>query len=164
MRPWLASLTLAEAVAASQGYSSENGADMQLAAEARAHGLAVGYFETVEEQLAFLASPSETEQVSALKLTIDQLETTPEIYDELYDAWRAGDVPQLAALLSEGMEEVPEYWDVMVGKRNAAWVEVIDALLHGEERVFVAVGAGHLVGKKSVIELLQDRGFTVTRH
>jgi hypothetical protein len=33
----------------------------------------------------------------------------------------------------------------------------------GDDDVFIAVGAGHLVGEDSVVDLLEDKGFDVRR-
>ena len=50
----------------------------------------------------------------------------------------------------------------ILGKRNRAWVPQIEQL-HADGGAFVAVGAGHLVGPANVVDLLAERGFTVTR-
>ena len=46
--------------------------------------------------------------------------------------------------------------------RNASWIEPIEKL-HARGGGFVAVGAMHLIGKRSVLDLLAQRGFTIKR-
>src|SRR3569623_517295 len=46
--------------------------------------------------------------------------------------------------------------------RNASWVPELEQL-HASDGGFVAVGAMHLIGKRSVLDLLRQRGYTVTR-
>src|SRR5438094_858813 len=50
----------------------------------------------------------------------------------------------------------------MLYARNASWIEPIEKL-HAAGGGFIAVGAMHLVGKRSVLDLLRQRGYKVTR-
>jgi uncharacterized protein YbaP (TraB family) len=42
-------------------------------------------------------------------------------------------------------------------------VEKIEEFLKGNETVFVVVGAGHLVGPKGIVKLLEDKNYQVTQ-
>jgi uncharacterized protein YbaP (TraB family) len=46
--------------------------------------------------------------------------------------------------------------------RNRSWIPALEKA-HAAGGAFVAVGALHLVGEGSVVELLRARGFTVER-
>ena len=50
----------------------------------------------------------------------------------------------------------------LVFSRNSSWIPKFEELF-GKGDVFVAVGADHLIGKRGVVSLLRERGFTVTR-
>jgi uncharacterized protein YbaP (TraB family) len=50
-----------------------------------------------------------------------------------------------------------------VVKRNQNFTTQIQDLLKGDSVSFVAIGAGHLVGKEGVPALLEKQGFKVTR-
>lgn len=50
----------------------------------------------------------------------------------------------------------------LVYARNRAWLPRIEAEL-GRGKTFVAVGVSHLIGPGGVIDLLRQRGYTVTR-
>jgi uncharacterized protein YbaP (TraB family) len=50
-----------------------------------------------------------------------------------------------------------------VVKRNQAFTTQIETLLKGDGVTFVAIGAGHLVGKDGVGAMLEKQGFKVTR-
>jgi len=50
----------------------------------------------------------------------------------------------------------------LVFSRNSSWIPKLEKLFANGD-VFVAVGADHLIGKRGVVSLLRDRGFTVTR-
>jgi uncharacterized protein YbaP (TraB family) len=58
--------------------------------------------------------------------------------------------------------EYDQMMSEMLFDRNASWIEPFEKL-HAAGGGFVAVGAMHLVGKRSVLDLLAQRGFTITR-
>jgi uncharacterized protein len=58
--------------------------------------------------------------------------------------------------------EIAQMDDQLVFSRNRSWIPQLDTLF-ADGDVFVAVGADHLIGDKSVIALLRDRGYTITR-
>ena len=50
---------------------------------------------------------------------------------------------------------------VVYGNRN--WLPKIEEFLRGDKNTIVIVGAGHLVGKDGVVELLRKKGLKVTQ-
>jgi uncharacterized protein YbaP (TraB family) len=53
-----------------------------------------------------------------------------------------------------------KYEELLLTRRNINWIGQLKAIMH-KESVFVAVGAGHLVGEKGLINLLRKEGYTV---
>ena len=51
----------------------------------------------------------------------------------------------------------------MYFNRNRKMKEKIKNYLKGDKDYFVVVGAGHLIGDKGIVALLQGEGYTVTR-
>lgn len=80
------------------------------------------------------------------------------------DSWLAGDSEALAEQMNEGLKEVPHLAQALLYDRNEKWVPQIESLLDEPGHHFVAVGAGHLVGENSVIDMLREAGHEVTRH
>jgi uncharacterized protein YbaP (TraB family) len=76
-------------------------------------------------------------------------------------AWRTGDAAAIDAIMNESMDDAPALYARMLTDRNAAWVPQIEQLLRGADDVLVVVGAAHLVGEHSVVEMLRQRGHTV---
>jgi len=110
--------------------------------------------------------------LKALKMMIDMYEDSAAETKRLLDAYVAGDPDALlkvtekqkADALAHGFTEAEyaEQMNDMLYKRNASWIEPIEKL-HTAGDGFVAVGALHLVGPKSVLELLEKRGYKITR-
>ena len=78
-------------------------------------------------------------------------------------AWEAGDVRALAASLEPGVGEAPKLHRTLVVERNVRWAGWIARRMRVPGRVLVAVGAGHLVGRDSVVAMLGARGVRVER-
>ena len=82
--------------------------------------------------------------------------------DSMVAEWLAGDADGLAELMNEGLTD-PALADALLYKRNENWAEWINTRLERPGTVFIAVGAGHLAGQKSVQDYLTQRGLTVER-
>jgi uncharacterized protein YbaP (TraB family) len=68
----------------------------------------------------------------------------------------------LGALLDAQWRQAgPAIHEAVIVDRNRAWADAIAERLDGSGRIFVAVGAAHLVGEENVVELLRERGIEV---
>lgn len=162
MRPWLAGIFLTQLWAASQGYDAGLGVDMHFSRRAAATGKPVSGLETVDEQLDMLVEGLGSDAESMLEQTLLQLEDG-DYLDALITAWIEGDMTTLEALILGAFADFPEAYDVLIAARNRQWVERLDARLATPGVDFVVVGAGHLVGPDNVLDLLEARGYSVTR-
>lgn len=162
MRPWLAGLQLSYAYAASQGHSAAAGVETLLVAEARASGKQLSFLETAEQQVRVLSDLPERDAVRFLSLTLGQIEAGGATLSALDRAWARGDVDTLERLLAaEWRIAGPAIHEAVILERNRAWADAIEARLDGSGRIFIAVGAAHLVGEDSVVDLLRERGIEV---
>jgi uncharacterized protein YbaP (TraB family) len=78
-------------------------------------------------------------------------------------AWRSGDAPKLAKLLSTEYESFPALYRPLVTVRNEHWLPQIKQMLKEKDNVLVVVGALHLVGKDGLLDSLRHDGYTVTQ-
>lgn len=164
MRPWLAAVTLSAAPVIRAGYLPNSGADMVLRRDAMARGMTVTGFETAEEQIQVFAGFPEDGQLRYLRRVLSDYTTGAPQLDNTVEAWRKGDV---AGIETFGIQPVRDtgavVYDRVIVARNRKWVDRIDTLLAGEGIAFVAVGALHLAGPDSLIEMLKSRGVKVER-
>ena len=162
-RPWFAAIQITVGHAVIEGYDPNSGVEAQLWPEAVSSGKTLQYFETIEEQLSFFATLDRSIEVELLEQTLAQLDEGAGTLDALVTAWGSGDQAQIDALMNgQFRDEAPEVYEVLIAQRNEAWAEAIDAMMDGSGTVFIAVGAGHLPGDGGLIEMLRDRGRTVT--
>lgn len=162
MRPWLAALQLSLRYVARQGHDPESGVERVLEADAQKRGLPRRYLETPETQIRLLANLPRADEERFLAATLRQIEEDSDTVDEMDDAWARGDVDRLGALLTRDIREAgPEVYAALLTRRNEAWTTEVDSLMRGKGRIFIAVGAAHLVGPDGVPAMLRARGYVV---
>jgi hypothetical protein len=163
MRPWFASLTLTSIMLQRSGYQTSLGLDMHVYQKARERELDVTGLETFDEQLSILASASSSNPDAYLRYTLENLDESVDQVDRITSAWTSGEMDEVASVMNEGMDEFPQMREQLLVQRNRNWIPGIEALMSGPENTLVVVGAGHLVGEGSVVQMLKEKGYTVTQ-
>lgn len=159
-KPWMAGLTLSILPLMQQGYSPEMGVDKVLLA--KVPDKPRGALETAEYQFGIFDGMPQQAQIAFLLEAANGIDNVKPMLDGMVAEWIKGDPDALAALLNEGLSD-PALADAILYKRNANWAEWIDTRLDQPGTVFIAVGAGHLAGPKSVQDLLAQKGITTSR-
>ena len=163
-RPWLAALTLVQLHLVKMGLDPNSGIEQRFVARAATDKKEIKGLETLREQLAMMANLPIEQQREFLLYSVEDTERATREIDELIAAWRAGDTRGLAKLMTEGFEKYPELYRPMTVDRNRKWIDPIEGLLDDKDDYLVVVGALHLVGKDSVIDLLEKRGHKIKQH
>lgn len=161
--PWFAGVTLSVLPLTKHGYDPNQGVEKQLTAKAKAGAKPISGFETLTEQLGFFDTLPEVEQVSFLKSVVKDIDKLGPQLDKMVLLWGKGDPDGLAVTMNESMEATPELAKTLLFDRNARWADQIKTRMDKPGTVFVAVGAGHLAGEKSVQDYLAERGLKVQR-
>jgi uncharacterized protein YbaP (TraB family) len=79
--------------------------------------------------------------------------------DALIDLYKAQDLFGLQKMM-EGEAGIGEFADLLLNRRNENWIPVMAEKMNGD-KIFFAVGAGHLAGENGVIALLREAGYKV---
>jgi uncharacterized protein YbaP (TraB family) len=161
--PWFVATMLLQLDLAQRGFQPELGIEQKLAERAVRDGKPIEGLETAEQQFALLAGLPLPEQKRFLLMTLGESARLDEEIEELLAAWRSGDTDTLEEMLSAAFEEFPELYGPLTEDRNRAWVKRLVQLLDDRDDYLVVVGALHLVGRHSVVDLLRQRGHTVTQ-
>jgi uncharacterized protein YbaP (TraB family) len=162
-KPAIAALTLEVMELQKLGYDPEYGLDKHFYALAEKAGKQVVPLETIEFQIRLLTDLSKEEGEMVMKSTLDDLDTTKKDVQDLLKAWQTGDANGLEKMLNEAAHDAPAVFKRLVSDRNQRWVPKIEEWLQGDKNVIVIVGAGHLVGKDGVVELLRKKGSKVVQ-
>ena len=160
VKPWLAGLTLSLLPLMQQGYDPNSGVEKILLAKAGTKPQ--GALETAEFQLGIFNNMPTEAQVAFMMEAVEGMDEIKPMLDRMVAEWAEGDATELANIMNEGMTD-PAVAEALLYSRNANWAEWIDTRLDEPGTVFIAVGAGHLAGAKSVQDYLAQKGITVAR-
>jgi len=83
--------------------------------------------------------------------------------EKISTAWQAGEMTVVADYINREIGDHPTLIHRLLVERNKNWVPQIEALAKGDKDAIVTVGAGHLAGKQSLVELLEKNGWKVTQ-
>lgn len=162
-KPWFAALNLSLLPLTRAGYDPANGPETVITAAATTTGKPVSGLETAEQQIGYFDTLSDGAQRAFLVSTLDELPKAQAEMETMVSDWARGDPDALARLMNDDLKASPEVADVLLYRRNARWADWIKARMARPGTVFIAVGAGHLSGKGSVIDDLAAKGIKVQR-
>lgn len=160
MKPWLVGLTFSLLPVMQSGYDPNSGVEKVLLS--KAGNKPTGALETAEFQLGIFDGMTNDAQVTFMMEAATEMDKAKPMLDRMVAEWAKGDADKLAEVMNEGMDD-PKVAEALLYNRNANWAEWIDTRLDQPGTVFIAVGAGHLAGAKSVQDLLSQKGIKVTR-
>ena len=134
--------------------------DVDLMKSAVAKKKPVVGLETVASQVKVLDSVPLDKQAKGLyKMASDPAKAIAEL-KKLVEAYKTRDVEKLFDATASQTNEDKEFQTRLLADRNESWIPKLDVAFK-EKPTFVAVGAGHLGGKKGVIRLLRSKGYKV---
>jgi uncharacterized protein YbaP (TraB family) len=95
--------------------------------------------------------------------TLEGNENIKALLDAMVAEWLEGDADSLARLMNDDMAGDEALMEKLLWQRNRTWANWVEKRLDTPGTVFVAVGAGHLAGAKSVQADLAAKGIKVSR-
>jgi uncharacterized protein len=162
MKPWFATLMLAQELVAEAGYVPALGAEQQIV-QAMATKPNLG-LETVIDQINLFADMDSETANQALKETLDENASNAERLKELSTAWAKGDLAVITQqMVSESRERYPKFHKTIFNDRNVRWVPRLENYLSQKGTTFVAVGVGHYLGEVGLLDLMAQKGYKIKR-
>lgn len=153
------------------GYDGKCGTDLVMLTYAKEHGKIIDEIETAKEQYQVNAGMSIELQMLMLNQTLELSDDMTKMqFDILYNAWRTGDIETLKALAEEEdstelspqlKTEYESYYDAMYTARQRKMADYVEAKLKSGGKTFVIVGAMHYAAPPSIIDNLENDGYTV---
>lgn len=162
MEPWLAAIAMTQIVAQASGFEEGKGVEAVLEATV-GEGTERVALETIEFQISvFDELPIDQQILFLLEGAKNPLEGIT-VLNQLVEVWAKGEPEKLGAMMNEGFLAHPNLGERLLYARNENWAEWIDTRLDAPGTVFIAVGAGHLAGERSVQDYLAIRDIETTR-
>jgi uncharacterized protein len=163
MKPWMAAVALTTAELTKAGFDSNLGIDKHFYDRAKAAGMPRRALETVAYQFDRLDGLAESLQEESLKAMLADIDSQARNVESMATAWRQGDTAALEKLLHEGFRDAPAVAERLLYERNRNWIPHVETCLTDGARCFVVVGAAHLVGPNSLVQLLRERKLSVVQ-
>ena len=163
MESWALAIAVGNVITADNGLTSDNGVETRVTAAFAANNRPISGFETAAQQLAMFDDLPDAAQNAMVASSIARSGEARTRTRRLLSAWTRGDTTTLAAAADEAMADTPALIEPVIHARNRAWADALAGRMQRPGDLFVAVGAGHLVGGGSLIEELQARGFAARR-
>jgi uncharacterized protein YbaP (TraB family) len=138
--------------------------DGQLYARSQSRRLPIAAPETLDAQLDLFDQLKPAQALALLAQSLDDFEAGQPQLSRLLAAYVAGDESRIAATVAADFNDpaVKDLAEPLLYRRN----QIMAARIEPELRrggAFVAVGAAHLIGPRSIIALLRARGFKISR-
>jgi len=160
-KPWFIALTLATVELMRLGYDPNYGTDMHFLKRAKEDGKKLGFLEPVEYQINLLGKMNKGDQDSLLRQTLKEMDIVAKLAADITASWKRGDANNLDKLMNKSFEGHPNIRERLLVQRNRQWVSQIEKFIKADKNVLVIVGAGHLVGPDSVVDLLEQKRYQV---
>jgi uncharacterized protein len=162
-KPWFLALALQAMELVKLGYDPQYGVDFHFLAKAEGKKRILE-LESVEEQINLLSGFSESEQELFLLYTLKNLRAMDGQVETLVRAWASGDAQAIESMLSDSALQdraIAPILRKLFDDRNLKMCSRIESYLNSTGSYFVIVGAGHLVGKGGIIELIKGKGYVI---
>jgi uncharacterized protein YbaP (TraB family) len=161
MKTWMAAFLLLSNQFKDLGLSG--GVEGVLRSDFIASNKPIGELETNVEQLSFFDRLPEAAQRNLLEGALEEGSSVKRDFGGMLDAWSRGDVNGIARTFDHDLSASPELRDSLIRQRNANWSKWIKRRMTQPGEVMIAVGAGHLAGRYSVLEMLRKDGYKIRR-
>lgn len=156
--PWFVAEAISQMQLLQLGFAPTSGVEMYFMERARSDNKGTGGLESAHDQIALFESMSDERQADYLVSSLEEAKSLPTEVDAMVGAWRRGDTDWFASQLEHEFGRDPRLYQSVLASRNRKWIPKIEQLLNEEQNFLVIVGAGHLAGRDSVIELLKRDG------
>ncbi|PLX88554.1 MAG: hypothetical protein C0614_02415 [Desulfuromonas sp.] len=163
LKPWMLCLTLSVIEMQKLGFSPQFGLDKHFMERAKRQGKIILQMESVDDHLGTLIGLDALDQNVLVEQTLRDLQKVSTLFNDMVTAWRLGDAEKLDRLINGSMRAEPELKELLLDRRNRKWSVKVESLLKMKQTAMVVVGAAHLAGAGSVVELLQQKGYRVSQ-
>ncbi len=169
-KPAVVATGLALRAFARQGYDPAYGIDLHFIRRAKADQKRLVELESMAFQAGVLGGLSDADAAALLQQTLEGLQPGPAQVqmqreaEAMIASWKSGDAQALASMLRDAANKdagSKRLMKLLLDDRNVAMTEKITGLLESGSKAFVVVGAGHLAGRHSIVDLLQRQNYQI---
>lgn len=164
-KPWLLAMTITSFELMRLGLDPNFGIDKYFLDKAL-RKKEILELEGAEFQVNLLDSFPAEQQDKFLFYTLKEASKSRKQIEGMIKAWSEGNAFEMEKILYESIQNLPElknFYRKLIDDRNEKMVKKIESFLKTNKKFFIVVGAGHLIGKNGIIQLLRNRGVDLTQ-
>lgn len=117
--------------------------------------------ETVEDQAKVLFGANLVRQKEMLVKSVKDIKKIKKANVKLYQSYITQNLKELEKMFTNSKDFTAEEMDDLLKNRNDKWMVQLPDMMQNQS-LFIAVGAGHLIGKNGLIKSLKAQGYNVT--
>jgi uncharacterized protein YbaP (TraB family) len=162
-KPWIVAMSLLQLRLQQAKFNPAFGIDMFFLKKAQGTKTILE-LESVTDQVKLLGSLNSKLQILFLKnIILDKTALETEM-KSLLASWELGDTKKIENLMHQSYKENPDLkplFDKIINKRNKTMTVKVEKYLREGSIYFIIIGAGHLVGKKGIINILRNKKYLI---
>lgn len=143
------------------GIKKEKSIESYLSYEANENGIKTDGFESYNKLLKKMNLTDSRENEERLKEYILNRNQIGEETKEILEYWKEGNEEKLTNKIQANYNKYPNFTRLLLNERNQRMLYKIEELLNSKHQVFIAVGLGHIIGERNIIEMLKEKGYFV---
>ena len=115
--------------------------------------------ETIEDQMKIFDGMPDSVQVQMVMRYINEFDEQKKEFAKMVNAYKQENLDSIYEHIMSS-PDISGSEEVLLFNRNEKWIPIMETAMQ-KEKIFFAVGAGHLGGPKGVINLLREKGYSV---
>ncbi len=135
--------------------------DIELLLLAKKNKIETFSLEPIERESQAIQAFPMADQETALLHSVANFEKQKGEYKKLEVAYLRGDLNKVFEYSLHPTENNPIFIEEFYTKRNVEWLPKINKMINAKTS-FIAVGVSHLEGEKGLLNLLKEKGYTLT--
>jgi uncharacterized protein len=162
MKPGMVVTTIS-AMAMQKMGMNEEGVDMHFTNKAIQAKKEIEQLETVDDQINRIVQMGVGNESEFVTYSLADLKDMESSMAKLIDQWKTGQTSQMNEEIETMQNDYPAMYKSLLVERNYNWMPQIMHYLDKGRKAFILVGSLHLHGRVGLLNLLKEKGYTVTQ-
>ena len=164
-KAWYVMILVTQLELAKAGHVATHGIDLHFLQRAKKDARPIIELESFRDQITMLDKSLSGKDEDTLSYTMHDTEDMKAEFEKLRKVWLEGDVDGMAAVFRDmDIEDekeraiVDRFLKIILDDRNEKMAAKVVEMLGADVPIMVVVGAGHLAGKNSIVDILEKSG------
>lgn len=166
LKPFMITSMIAIQMGMQMGFDPLQGIDLHFINRSKKDKKYLVELESLDFQANIVGGLNDEESDALISSLIESMKKREMMqeFQHIVDSWNAADADAIAKVFVTSANKDPaskRMMKMLMDDRNEGMVAKINDMMKAGKKLFVVVGAGHLAGEKSVVDLLKKQGLDV---